>query len=122
MYYGAHAKLFRYAKEMRLNPTQAEDRLWNVVKQLPFSEFKFRRQHPISKFIADFYSHQLKLVIEIDGGYHLNRDQMEFDSFRDDDMKQFGILVLRFSNDNVLNDTSEISMRLEDWIKERAIP
>ena len=54
MHYGAKGKLFQYAKEMRKNPTESERALWKILNRTPFSEYKFRRQHPIDKFIADF--------------------------------------------------------------------
>jgi very-short-patch-repair endonuclease len=106
MFYGAVPQLFHYAQEMRKNPTQAEKVLWDILSDVPFVEYRFRRQHPIGKFIADFYSHRLRLVIEVDGGYHREKEQKEFDSFRDEDMKEFEISVLRFSNDEVLNKCS----------------
>jgi very-short-patch-repair endonuclease len=104
MYYGASAKLFEYAKAMREAPTEAEKVVWDILYDEPFLQYKFRRQHPIARFIADFYSHQLKLVIEIDGGIHLLKEQKEYDDFRDEEMQAFGIAVIRLSNNEVLKD------------------
>lgn len=73
--------------------TEEEKAIWKVLTSEPFLKYKFRRQHPINTFIADFYSHQLKLVIEIDGGYHLRKEQKEYDAFRDEDMHALGISV-----------------------------
>ena len=117
MHYGAKGKLFQFAKEMRKNPTESERALWNILNRTPFSEHKFRRQHPIARFIADFYSHKLKMVIEVDGGYHNNIEQMEFDALRDDDMNEFSISVLRFTNHEVLNNISQIHTKLKEYIE-----
>ena len=116
MYYGASPKLFEFARLMRENPTEAEDEMWRIIGQKCFSQFKFRRQHPIANFIADFYCHSLKLVIEVDGGYHCDRSQMEFDSFRDEDMTRFSISVLRFSNADVLTNETVVVNRIMMWL------
>jgi len=87
MYYGASQKLFEYARRMRDFPTEAEHITWNILNSSAFEKYKFRRQHPIAKFIADFYSHKMKLVIEIDGDYHADTYQKEYDNFRDEDMQ-----------------------------------
>jgi cyclase len=81
MFYGAAPYLFRYAKKLRNNPTKAESLLWDKLKQKQLG-FKFRRQHPVYKYIADFYCHKLKLIIEIDGDYHNETYQKEYDIFR----------------------------------------
>jgi very-short-patch-repair endonuclease len=78
---------------------------------------KFRRQHPISTFIADFYSHKLKLVIEIDGGYHLNNAQKEYDDFRDEDMNGMCISVIRFTNEEVIKHSETVLQRIIEKIK-----
>ncbi len=105
MYYGAAPKLFEFAKLMRYAPTKAEQKIWELLNAEPFLKYKFRRQHTIATFIADFYSHQLKLVIEIDGGVHELKEQKQFDNFRDEEMKALGISVLRIKNEEVLNRT-----------------
>ena len=63
MYYGAKPKILEYAREMRKNPTEAESKLWRELQKLKDKGIIFRRQHPIDIFIADFYSHSIKLVI-----------------------------------------------------------
>lgn len=74
MYYGAKPELFRLATAMRNNPTLAEDILWQYLKKFRSEGFVFRRQHPLDLFIADFYCHKLKLVIEVDGNIHLTEE------------------------------------------------
>ena len=116
MYYGASATLFEYAKEMRKRPTAAEDALWLILKDEQFVQYKFRRQHPIARFIADFYCHGLRLVIEVDGGYHILQEQKAFDSFRDEDMAALGISVLRFTNDDILQNADRTKSGILDCI------
>src|SRR5881396_2374866 len=73
MHYGAHPLVFRKAEELSNNMTHAEELLWNYLKSNEW-DLKFRRQHPIALYVADFYCHKLKLVIEIDGNIHENED------------------------------------------------
>lgn len=76
MWKGAPAESFRKAQNLRKNETKAEKILWIRFRNNQFGGYKFRRQHPISLFIADFYCHKLKLIIEIDGEYHNNFEQI----------------------------------------------
>jgi cyclase len=105
MFYGASSYLFEYAKRLRKAPTEAEALLWNVLNKKQLG-IKFRRQHPIYNYIADFYCHELKLVIEVDGKYH--NEQKEYDRYRSNDLTEFGIKVVRFTNDQVLNDIENV--------------
>ncbi|MCW3125551.1 MAG: hypothetical protein JWO03_1209 [Bacteroidetes bacterium] len=120
MHYGANTKLFLFAEKMRKNPTPTEKIMWDILRKVPFKSYGFRRQHPIGKFIPDFYSHQLKLIVEVDGGYHLTREQREFDVFRDADMAEFAISILRFTDKDVLNNTSLIVEMIGRFIDQRA--
>jgi cyclase len=115
MFYGAKPFLFQYARELRDNPTAAEKLLWNKLRNKKLG-VKFRRQHPISDFIVDFYCHELKLVIEVDGGYHLERDQKEYDKYRADDLSDLGITIISFTNDQVENKIEEVLKEIEHQI------
>lgn len=116
MHYGASSKLFQYAEQMRYAPTEAEQKVWEILKAEPFLKYKFRRQHPIARYIADFYSHSLKLVIEIDGSIHEMLEQKEYDAFRDEDMLAMEISVLRLTNEEVLNESEEVVRKIESYI------
>jgi very-short-patch-repair endonuclease len=72
IYFGAKPYLFRLALTKRNDPTEAEKVLWKHLKKFRQTGFIFRRQHPIDIFIADFYCHKLKLIIEVDGEIHFN--------------------------------------------------
>lgn len=117
MHYGARPALFKYAGDMRKNPTAAERIVWNLIKLPPFDRFKFRRQHPIGAFIADFYSHSLKVVIEIDGGYHSDKEQKALDGFRDKDMEEYGIRVLRLRNEETRGDIEHVKGRIMNFVE-----
>jgi very-short-patch-repair endonuclease len=116
MYYGAKPELFEFAKRMRYAPTPAEHVMWEILNTGELSQYKFRRQHPIGNFIADFYSHRLVLVIEIDGGYHLETAQKEFDIIRDEDMHRLGISVLRLKNEEVISGQETVMRKLKSTI------
>ena len=110
MFYGAESKIFELAKENRKNLTNAENRLWAELRDNQL-DVRIRSQHPIGKYIADFYCHKYKFVIELDGEYHINEDQKLLDQIRTEKMESFGIYVMRFSND-------EISKNLDHVIKQ----
>ena len=82
MFIGAKPDLFVYARNMRKKPTEAENILWEHLRKFRKEGFVFRRQHPVDIFIADFYCHKLKLVIEVDGGIHCNEITREYDEGR----------------------------------------
>ena len=102
--YGASRNIFEKAGELRNNMTEAENLLWVELKNRKIFKVKFRRQHPIDIFIVDFYCHEIKLVIEIDGEIHLEKEVAEYDDGRTHDLEKFGIKILRFTNDQVFTD------------------
>lgn len=115
MHYGANPKLFELAEELRARMTQAEEILWNCIKINEW-HLKFRRQHPISNYIADFYCHAVKLVIELDGGYHENKEVKIYDESRENDIKEYGIAVLRFKNEEILYNIEGVLTKIGDAI------
>ena len=100
MFYGATWIIHKQARDLRKRETKAEKIIWNFLSNKKLG-VKFRRQHPINQFIADFYSHEIKLVIEIDGEIHLQKDNLEYDTMRTDVFNEFGIKVIRFTNKEV---------------------
>ncbi len=101
MFYNAKPIIFERAKAMRENMTPAEKTVWELLKSNNLLGLRFKPQHPIDIFIADFYCHQLKLVIEIDGGIHKSVDQKEYDIGREAELDHWGIKVIRFTNEEV---------------------
>ena len=88
--------------------TLAEKVLWDKLKDRSVFKHKFRRQHPIDKFIVDFYCHRLRLAIEVDGSVHDNPDNAEYDLNRTFELNELGITVLRFSNEEVLEEMEKV--------------
>ena len=116
MYYNASTHLLENAKILRKNTTEAEEHLWKEIKGEKLG-VKFRRQHMIDRFIADFYCHECKLVIEVDGGYHDDPNQMEYDLNRAFEIEQYDIHIIRFSNDEVLLQTDWVLQEISKRVK-----
>jgi very-short-patch-repair endonuclease len=116
MFYGARKSIFLKAIDLRDNPTQAEKILWEQLKNKGLFKLRFKRQHPIDIFIADFYCHQYKLVIEVDGEIHNNPDNKEYDEGRQIEMEKYGIKILRFSNREVLENINNVISRIKQEI------
>jgi very-short-patch-repair endonuclease len=122
MYYGAKPELFRLAERMRKKPTEAEKVLWKSLKGFRREGFIFRRQHPIEFFIADFYCHKIKLVIEVDGGIHLIDERLEYDDRRSGEIERFGIKVIRFKNEEVIYNVESVIHEVEIIINKLSSP
>ena len=116
MWKGAPPQNFSNAKYLRENMTNAELIFWNRVKNKQFNGLKFRRQHPIHKYIADFYCHKLKLIIEVDGDYHNTSEQKDYDILRTNDFNSLNIEVLRFKNSEVENDIEGVLKTIEKYV------
>jgi len=108
LFYGASSITHQRARELRRSLTPAEQILWEVLKNRQLEGYKFRRQHPIYRYIADFYCHELRLVIELDGEVHDEIDQQEHDSNRDLVIREFSVRILRFKNQEVINDPKNV--------------
>ena len=116
MHYGAGPSIFEHARFLREHATPTERMLWQRIRNNQLG-VKFRRQHPIGNYIADFYCHKFKLVIELDGKYHNRDNQKKADSLRDMDMKVLGIKVLRFDDDDVVNDLETVITKIKKYIE-----
>lgn len=88
--------------------TDAELKLWEKLKGKKMLRLRFRPQHPIDIFIADFYCHPLKLVIELDGGIHQSKSQKEYDFGREGELEKWGIKVIRFKNEEIENQMNRV--------------
>jgi very-short-patch-repair endonuclease len=101
---GAPQKNFSYARKNRKRLTKGEAVLWTHLRDRRLDKYKFRRQHPISGFVADFYCHECKLIIEVDGEYHTEIEQRKYDEGRTYELSAFRIKVVRFTNLEILED------------------
>lgn len=102
MHLNASPRIFRNASELRKNPTPAEEKLWEYLRDRRMEGEKFRRQHPISTYVLDFYCYRLRLGIEIDGQQHSRVDQDFYDEDRTDNLSGYHLHIIRFTNDQVI--------------------
>ena len=110
-----------FAQSLRHNMTEAERILWNELKGSKLKGLKFRRQHPIHYYIADFYCHKKRFIIEVDGGIHSDLQTKDHDGNRTAEFERLGIKVIRFTNEQVLNSIEEVInsiIHLSDSISE----
>jgi len=91
--------------------TEAEEILWERLKKKPYG-LKFYRQHPIDRYVADFYCPRKKLVIELDGGIHDQPDQKEHDKLREEKFHKREIHTIRFRNSEVMSDIDGVCYRI----------
>ena len=118
MHAGAIKLLYQRARELRNNSTHTEQILWGYLKTKPLG-FKFRRQHPYSIYILDFYCHTLKLVIEVDGSIHSLADVKEIDIKREEMLEKDGLTVLRFENSELKNYPEVVFNKIEVLLRKR---
>jgi imidazole glycerol-phosphate synthase subunit HisF len=112
MHFGASAPIFQNAKKLRTNLTASEIRLWEELSNKKLGGLKFRQQHPVGSFIADFYCHSAKLVIELDGSVHDTDEAKTRDLDRDALMKEWGLKIIRFRNSEVFEDLANVLKRI----------
>ena len=115
MFLNASPEIFSRAKKLRENETSQEIKLWEYLRKSPHG-IKFRRQHPIKLYIADFYCHAMKLIIEIDGGIHNNSAVMQYDIERQKVLENEGIVFLRFENSEVDNCFDKVIEKIEKYL------
>jgi very-short-patch-repair endonuclease len=88
--------------------TPAEALLWDRLKDAKAIGANLRRQHPLLFFVADFYCHKARLVIEVDGGVHDQAEQHSYDEGRSHELEAIGVTVIRFTNEQVLNNADGV--------------
>ena len=115
-YYNAPQSTIEKAKALRLNLTRAEKLLWSILRNGKIEGCKFRRQHPVGPYIADFYAHEIKLVIEVDGEIHNTKDHKEYDKVRDEFFTDREITVLRFTNNEVENKLIIVKEKIRETV------
>lgn len=110
--FGASQRTKAMAKVLRKNQTPSEVRLWEILRNGNLNGLKFRRQHPLKNFIVDFYCHELKLVIEIDGSIHEKPEVKQRDAIKEMAIKELGLMVMRFTNEDVYFHPDWIVMKI----------
>ncbi|MGI8580825.1 MAG: 1-(5-phosphoribosyl)-5-[(5-phosphoribosylamino)methylideneamino]imidazole-4-carboxamide isomerase [Chitinophagaceae bacterium] len=117
MFYKAHPLIFKRAEELRNNPTDTEAILWNYLRQSQLG-IKFRRQHPAACYVLDFYAHQIRLAIEIDGSIHSLEEVKNNNTERQTQLEALGIKFLRFTNIQVKMELEKVIFAISEKLKE----
>ena len=113
--------LKEFARENRKNATLAEMQLWKFLKDGGIGT-KVLRQHIVGDYIVDFLLPYYNLVIEVDGGYHAERDQHEDDMVRSEALNGLGLYVIRFTNEQVLFETDDVYLKIKEIINQIKTP
>lgn len=103
------------ARELRHRQTEAENKLWSVLRRKALGQYKFRRQFPFGPFFADFCCIGRRLIIEVDGGYHIQTS--DADSNRSFCFEERGFRVVRFTNQEVLNNLYDVQVQILKELK-----
>ena len=102
--------LKNFSRSLRRNASDAEKKLWKHLRQKQIQGLKFRRQAPVDKFIADFLCYERRLIIELDGGQHA--EQLDYDGNRTRILEACGFRVLRFWNNDVLQNIEGVLLEI----------
>lgn len=116
-----YPELILAARENRKAMTTAEHRLWDAIRARKLVGLKFRKQHPLDHYIIDFYCVEQMLAIEVDGGVHLFHEQQELDQERTRFLQTKGIRVLRFTNEEILNQLDCVLERIAKYVQENPL-
>lgn len=116
-YFGASKETIEYAKALRKKMTPAEIILWDNLRNRKLANTKFRRQHPIERFIVDFYCPEKKLAIELDGEIHDDPNQKEYDIGRSAEIEKYDIKIIRFKNKDIIDDLDKTLKKIIELIK-----
>lgn len=108
----------QFARTMRREPTEVEERLWRELRSRRLDRIKFRRQVPIGAFIADFACLDAKLLVELDGSQHADS---VYDVSRDAELKSRGFRILRFRNDDVLRDLNGVCDTIITYCRDHSL-
>jgi adenine-specific DNA-methyltransferase len=102
-------RLKQFAREMRREPTDAERRLWFILRDRKLGGFKFRRQHPVGGYIIDFFCMEANVGVEADGGQHYDPEGKAYDERRSEVLAALGVEILRFSDYDVLKYSDAVA-------------
>ena len=117
LHLNAGEDVFRKAHELKHPMTDAEKLLWDKIRNRKLYGLKFRRQHPLHYYIADFYCHEKRLIVEVDGGIHLHAEVKEHDENRSAELERLGITVIRFTNDQIFEQLEQVLEEIVLFVK-----
>ena len=107
------------SRKLRKNQTDAEKKLWALLRNRQLAGIKFRRQFPVGRYILDFYAPQYKLNIEADGGQHYEDEGKQRDEIRTREMRKLGIETVRFSDRDILTNIEGVYETIKKVIEKR---
>ena len=109
--------VFGFANALKKEMTEAEKFLWENLRNRKLNNLKFRRQHPIGKFILDFYCHEKMVAVEVDGRIHNTEEMRERDEGRTYMLAEWGIKVIRFTNEEVINELHAVLETIKSFAR-----
>ncbi len=115
-------ELLAFARSLRQQPPDAEQRMWSLLRDRRFLSRKFRRQYLFPPYVLDFYCDELKLAVELDGGQHAGETASAMDELRSGYLRKKGIQVVRYWNHDVLRDPEGVLQDLMGQMQLRAGP
>jgi len=115
-------KLKNRRKELRQNQTEAEKLLWAQLRNKRLYGVKFFRQYSIGPYVLDFYSPTFRLAIELDGGQHSEQEQQEYDENRSEYLKSYDMEVIRFWNNEVMQNIEGVLVRIAEKVTLPGLP
>ena len=116
LHQSATPSTFQNAHDLRHNETNAEKKLWQLIRNRQINGRKFRRQHAIANYVLDFYCHECKLAIELDGSIHDLKENKQYDAARTNVLNELQITVLRFRNEEVMKEVESVLKRIADHL------
>jgi len=117
LHHHANPSTYEIARVLRKQQTEAEELLWQLLRNRKVAGIKFRRQHPFENYVLDFYCHEVKLAIEADGGIHNEPDVVQYDNARTARLQESGIAVFRFTNEQIKANPLSVISKIESWLK-----
>ena len=116
LHQGSKASTQEYARKLRSRVTVAEEKLWSLLRNRGLKGRKFRRQHAIARYVADFYCHECKLIFELDGHHHAGEEGREYDELRTKVLAEMGITVIRFWNDEIIKSSEKVLRKISNYL------
>lgn len=113
---GAKASTFENARLLRQKETAAEKKLWPYLRNRLLKGRKFRRQHAVANYVLDFYCHECKLAVELDGAIHNEQMNRQYDIARTELLNSMKITVIRFRNEEVLNNVESVLEKIAEYL------
>jgi len=106
-----------FARRLRRGQTVTEEKIWQLLRNNQFMSLKFRRQHVVEGFVVDFYCHEHKLAVEVDGGVHEKKMRRDYDKIRQVELESEGITFIRITNQEIERDENILFNRIKEALK-----